>query len=160
MKEVQQWTLVICLAALATSLAQSLLPAGTMEHMGKFVVGAFMICVIIAPISKIVPQVKVNMADSPYSGKTQSSMLESTVSRQMEEEAQKSISNLVASQLGKINIKCKNVQTVMDTNSDGRISISKVVVRLESKSTADRKAAQEYLQKQLGLKTEVISDAG
>ena len=67
MKEMQQWTLVICLAALAASLAQSLLPAGTMEHMGKFVVGAFMICVIIAPISKIVPQIKVNMADSSCS---------------------------------------------------------------------------------------------
>ncbi|MGC7323198.1 stage III sporulation protein AF, partial [Mycobacteroides abscessus subsp. massiliense] len=58
---IQQWTAVICLAALVAALAQTLIPAGSMERMGKFVVGAFIICVMIAPVSKIVPQISSGM---------------------------------------------------------------------------------------------------
>ena len=160
MKEVQQWTAVICLAALTASLAQSLLPSGTMERMGKFVAGAFMICVMIAPVTKFAPQLRAGFSAAGKTSVSQRSALESTVSNQVAEASRKSVANLVAAELSRIRIKCKNVRVVMDTKQDGRISITKVIVTLDAKDAASRKAVQEHLEKELGLKTEVVADGG
>lgn len=160
MKEIQQWTAVICLAALTASLAQSLLPSGSMERMGKFIVGAFMICVMIAPIAKFAPQLHLSLSSTSGKTVTQNQTLESTVDSQITEASRKSISNLVTAELAKIQIKCKNVRVVMDTKQDGRISITKIIVTLDAKDTARLQEAQKYLEKELGLKTEVVSNDG
>lgn len=160
MKEIQQWTAVICLAALTASLAQSLLPSGSMERMGKFIVGAFMICVMIAPISKFAPQLRLSFGSTSGNRESQSSALESTVNSQIAEASRKSVTNLVTAELARIQIKCKNVRAVMDTKQDGRISITKVIVTLDAKDAAKSQAAKEYLEKELGLKTEVVSNGG
>lgn len=160
MKEIQQWTAVICLAALTASLAQSLLPSGTMERMGKFIVGAFMICVMIAPIAKFAPQLRMSLNSGSGKASVQNPAFQSTVNSQIAEASQKSVSNLVTAELARIQIKCKNVRAVMDTNRDGRISITKIIVTLDAKDAAKAQAAQNYLEKELGLKTEVVSDGG
>lgn len=160
MKEIQQWTAVICLAALTASLAQSMLPAGQMERMGRFVVGAFMICVMIAPLSNLPAQLRLSAGGTAEKAPAQNEQLESTVNSQMAEASQKSISGLVTAELARLRIKCKNVRVVMDTNRDGRISITKVIVTLEAKDAAQARTAQNYLEKELGLKTEVVTDGG
>ena len=160
MKEIQQWTAVICLAALTAALAQSLLPSGSMERMGKFIVGAFMICVMIAPIAKFAPQFRMSFHSTAENASPQNPALESTVQNQIEDASQKSVSNLVTAELAQKQIKCKNVRAVMDTKQDGRISITKIIVTLETKDAAKAQVAQEYLEKELGLKTEVVSDGG
>lgn len=158
MKEIQQWTAVICIAALTASLAQSILPSGSMERIGKFVVGAFIICVMVAPIAKFAPQLRMGLAGSTEQTRTADSQLQTTVEKQIGQEAQKSITNLVTAELAGIQIKCKNVSVDMDTKEDGRISITKLVVTLEKKDAAKVKTAQDYLQKELGLQTEVVTD--
>lgn len=160
MSGIQQWTAVICLAALVAALAQSLIPAGSMERMGKFVVGAFILCIIIAPISKLVPQISTSLQNVNTDSQAQKTQLESTVNNQIIEESQKSITNLVAAELSRIQIKCKNVQVVMDTNENGRISINKVIVELDKKDAAEAKTVSDYLKKELEIKTEVVSDGG
>lgn len=161
MKDVQQWTAVICLAALVAALAQSILPPGSMERMGKFVVGAFMICVMIAPLTKIAPQLRMSFGSSS-DGTTaaREKDMKSAVNNQVMEELQKSIANLVTAELSRRQIKCKNVQAIMDTNTDGRIFISKIIVKLKSRDHEEAKVAEEYLEKELGLKTEVVLDDG
>ena len=158
MKDIQQWTMVICLAALTASLAQSILPAGSMERMGKFVVGAFIICVLISPIAKFVPQVQMSMDRGSQRTTPQNAQMESTVNKQMEQAAQKSVSNLVTAELARIQIKCKNVSVIMDTKEDGRISITKVIVTLSEKDVTKTKTAQDYLAKELGMQMEVVAD--
>lgn len=160
MNGIQQWTAVICLAALVAALAQSLIPSGSMERMGKFVVGAFILCVIIAPISKLVPQISTSLQNSSVNNQVQKTQLESTVNNQILEESQKSIKNLVATELSRIHIKCKNVQVVMDTNENDRISINKVIIELDKKDAAEAKTVSDYLEKELEIQTEVVSDGG
>lgn len=160
MSGIQQWAAVICLAALIAAMAQGLIPAGSMERMGKFVVGAFIICVMIAPISKIIPEISTSLQSTDTNSEVQETQLESTVNSQIIEESQKSITNLVTAELSRIQIKCKNVQVVMDTNENNSISINKVIVKLDKRDVADVKMVSDYLEKELGLKTEVVSDGG
>jgi len=158
MNSVKEWSTAICMAALAAAMLQSLVPNGSMERMVKFVIGAFVICALIQPLSKIVPQINVDLQETTK--KPANSQLANTVKNQMSTAAQDSIKNLVITELNNLNIKCKNVNAIMDTNEDGSISINKVVVILAKGYDGDCNKAADHLEKTLGLKMEVIADDG
>lgn len=156
MNSVREWSTIICLAALVAALLQSLVPNGSMERMVKFVIGAFMICAMIVPLTKIVPQISVDIQQNT---RTQdNTQLKSTVEKQLSDAAQESITNLVTEELNNMGIKCKNVHVMMDTKEDGSISINKVVVNLAKEYGADMEKASAHLEKTLGIKTEVSVD--
>lgn len=156
MNAVREWSAAICLAALVATLLQSLVPNGSMERMVRFVIGAFMICALIVPITKIAPQIGTKLqTDAPGRANSQ---FEGTVDKQISEAAQESIKNLVFTELNNIGVKCKNVRVFMDTNEDGSISINKVVVILAKGYNSDCEKASAHLKKVLGLKMEVIAD--
>lgn len=156
MSAVREWSAAICMAVLAAAMLQSLVPGGSMERMTKFVIGAFVICAIIAPISKIVPQISADLQD--YGQAQPNTQLQSTVDNQISSAAQESIYNLVVAELSRIDVKCENVAVIMNAREDGRISINKVVVKLAKGYSAECQKASDYLQKELGLKTEVTAD--
>ena len=158
MNSVKEWSSAICMAAIAAAMMQSLVPNGSMERMVKFVIGAFVIFALIQPISKIVPQINVDLQENTKSAVN--SQLEGTVKNQMSDAAQDSIKNLVITELNNLNIKCKNVNAIMDTNEDGSISINKVVVILAKGYDGECKKASDHLEKTLGLKMEVTADGG
>lgn len=159
MSEIREWASVICMAALAAALLQSLAPSGAMERMAKFVIGAFIICAIILPLSKAVPKLSLNLKSSA-GGVSSSTQFSSAVNSQIESAARRSISNLITAQLKSMNVRCKNVTVNMDTDANGRISINKVVVAIDKQNAADRQRVSASLEKTLGLKTEVITDGG
>lgn len=156
MSAVREWSAAICMAVLAAAMLQTLVPGGSMERMVKFVIGAFVICALIAPVSKIVPQISLDLRD--YGKAQPNAQLQSTVDGQVAAAAQESVYNLVVAELSRIDIKCENVTVMMDTREDGRISINKVVVKLAKGYSAECRKASDYLQKELGLKTEVTAD--
>ncbi len=158
MSPVKEWSVVICMAALAATLLQSLVPSGSMERMVKFIIGAFVICAIIQPISRIVPEINTGIRD--HSKAAYDTHLKVAVDNQISSAARQSVKNLVTAELNKIDIKCKNVDTIMDTNEDNSISINKVVVILAKGYGSERQKALEHLEKTLGLKTEVTVDDG
>jgi len=158
MNVVREWTTAICMAALVAAILQSLVPNGSMERMVKFVIGAFIICALIVPITKIIPQIELNLQDT--SGVQESPNLKGTVDQQLHSAAQDSITNLVNTELNNIDIKCKNVNVIMDTNDDGSISINKVVVILAKGYGGEAQKASAQLEKALGIKTEVTADEG
>lgn len=159
MNEVREWTAVICLAAIVAAVVQGMVPNGSMERMAKFVIGAFILCALIVPIAKLTPRLGTELSQNSRAAQPDT-RLSSAVNRQYESAAQESVSNLVAAELGRIGMKCKNVQVMMDTNQSGSISITKVIVTLDSKNAADRQKAADALNKALGLKVEVVSNGG
>ena len=159
MSGVKEWATVICLAALSAAMLQSLMPNGPMERMAKFVIGAFILCALIAPISKAVPQIRVGM-ESENSSAAENDALSSTVDQQLQDAAQQSITTLVRSELKQMGINCKNVQVKMDTKEDGSISINKVIVTVDGKTVPGHAGLSSALGKKLGIQTEVVSDEG
>lgn len=156
MNAVKEWSAVICMAALIAAMLQNLVPSGSMQRMVKFVIGVFIICVLIVPLKKITPIIQLDIDEDTNS--INNSQLKNTVDNQYSLAVKESITNLVMTELNSINIKCKNVNVIMDTNEDKRISINKVVVNLAKGYGSECKKAQNHLEKVLGLKTEVTSD--
>lgn len=158
MNGVREWSTAICMAALVAAMMQSLVPNGSMERMVRFVIGAFIICALIVPITKIVPQISVTLQKSAST--QDNTQFKGTVEKQLYTAAQQSITNLVVAELNNMNIKCENVNVIMDTNEDGSISINKVVVILAKGYGTDRQKALAQLEKTLGVKMEVTADEG
>lgn len=156
MSAVKEWSAAICIAVLAAALLQNLVPSGSMERMIRFVIGAFVICVLIQPIASIVPKIDFNLQE-PASSSTPAHLQE-TVNAQLSDAAQQSIRNMVTAELGRIGIKCENVSVIMDTHEDGSISINKVVVTLAKGYGASCDTAAGQLEKVTGLKMEVTAD--
>ena len=159
MNEIREWSAVICLAGLVAALMQGMMPNGSMERIAKFVFGAFVICVLTAPRAGAVPKTNLSFgnAEKTVAGNER---LESALDSQVREEAEKSVTGLVVSELARIGIKCKNVSVDMDTNRDGSISITKIIVTLDEKYAAEREKTSDWLKKELGLQTEVVVNGG
>lgn len=159
MNEIREWSAMICLAGLVAALVQGMMPVGSMERIAKFVLGAFVICVLIAPLAGAVPKINLSFGNAEKA-ETGNQQLESALDSQIREEAEKSVTGLVVSELARIGVKCKNVRVDMDTNRDGSISITKIIVTLDEKYAAERTKTSDWLKKELGLQTEVVVNGG
>jgi hypothetical protein len=159
MNDVKTWATVICLVTLISALMQYLVPDGSMGKMMKLVLGVFVICGIVMPLSKIVPQISVNLQNATSSVQgTQT--FKNTVDQQIYSAANMGIKNIVITELNTMNIKCENVEVMMDTKTTSSISISKVVVTVANSYAGRCMEIAAHLEKVLGLKTEVIVHDG
>lgn len=158
MNAVKAWSAAICMAALAAALLRNLTPNGPMERMIRFVIGAFVICVMLPPIAGALPQLSAGLQESAVTAPD--TRLQNTVSSQLSDAAEQSIRNLVVAELERVNIKCENVSVIMDTRENGSISINRVVVKLAKGYGASCNFAAGHLEKVLGLKMEVTADGG
>lgn len=157
MNAVREWTTVICLAALAGTLLQNLTPNGNMERTARLVIGAFLLCAFLYPMTRLVPQLTLELQSEPAQPDT---TLQSTVENQSMRAVESSVKNLVAAELQRLGLFCENVSVVMDTDGEGRIGISKVVVRLTKDSAGGRSKADARLREITGLEMEVTVDGG
>ena len=158
MNAVQEWSLVICAAALTAALAHGLVPNGALERMAKFVVGAFLSCAFLVPLTKIIPSFSLDFGGSEAPGVD--TTLQSSVEDQMKGAARASITSLVAAELQRMQVPCKNVDITMDTTEDNSIVISKVVVTLPGEYAGSCENVRLRLTELLGLQTEVYADDG
>lgn len=155
MGAVREWSTAICMAALAAALLQGLAPGGSMERMVKLVLGAFVLCALAVPLKNLGAQIAWTF---PIENRTEeNTQLQSTVDNQMEAAARASIENLVAAELGRMDIKSEKVVVWMDTNADNSIGINRVEVTLAEGYGGDCARAQVNLRETLGLEVEVTA---
>ncbi|WP_283607585.1 stage III sporulation protein AF [Faecalispora anaeroviscerum] len=159
MSGVREWSSVIVLAALAAGILQYLMPGGSMEKVTRLVIGAFVICSILLPVGRLTKQFDVQ-AFAQDGSAAPNQQYQDTVNQQTAETAEAAVRTVVISALSEKGIQCKNVALNMDTNEDGRISITKVFVSLDQKESGKLQETKQLLEQELGLTTEVTADAG
>lgn len=157
MSGIREWSSVIVLAALAAGILQYLMPSGSMEKVTRLVIGAFVICSILVPIGKLAKQADVQ-AFAQENSALPNVQYQNMVNKQTLDAAQAAVRTVVIASLAEKGIPCKNVALSMDTNEDGRISITKVFVSLDQKDLSRIQETKKLLEQELGLTTEVTAD--
>lgn len=150
--------MIICLAALASSLLEFISPSGAMEKMVKYVLGAFLLVAIITPIATFSPVFNLN--GGGQSADTGQSGFSDTVQNQYNTAVEDRMKTLVQSQLSEISIRNANVSIMMDTNKDNCISITKIIIDLPNQYTDRQEEVRATVEKNLGIKTEVKVQTG
>ena len=64
MNAVQQWTAGVCLAVLAVSLLQHLMPEGAMRRMAELAAGIFLLCAVLVPAVRALSLIHISLFQS------------------------------------------------------------------------------------------------
>ncbi len=156
MDRVQQWALGICLTVLVNAMVQYMIPKGSMEKMLRLVVGVIVLCGLLLPFTEL-SKLDWNL-EQPASARYDYDGFSDEVERQIFQQAERNIQQVVIAELEKNGYRWKNVSVSMDTNPDGSIVIEQVVVILDKEMLIHKDELTARLEKNLGLKTEVVWD--
>ena len=157
MNTIQQWTAGICLAVLALSLVQYLMPEGPLHKTAELAAGAFFLCAVLIPVcSGAGFFVSVSLPSLQPS-----ESLQDTVEEQKEDAVSRSVSLACGWRNWRaMGIPVKEVETTVHTQEDGSICITSVRVTIPAAQSAQCDRAAELLSASLGLEVEVKTDAG
>lgn len=156
MDRVQQWALGICLTVLVNAIVQYMIPKGSMERMLRLVIGAIVLCGLLLPLTQL-SQLDWQL-EEPAAARYDYDGFSDEVERQIFQQAERNIQQVVIAELEKNGYRWKNVSVRMDTNQDGSIVIEQVVVTLDKDTLVHKDELMARLEKNLGLKTEVVWD--
>lgn len=157
MNAVQQWTAGVCLAVLAVSLLQHLMPEGAMRRMAELAAGIFLLCAVLVPAVRAAPDLSFLLHFTPQ---TVESELTETVERQQEDAVRESLTALIAAELGREGIPTERIEVIVNTGEDNSISITNITVTLPAAYAGECEHASSVLSEVLGLNAEVTSYAG
>lgn len=153
MTTLKEWSSIICIASIVCTMIELICPSGKMDRIVKFVLASFMICSIIFPFTKTLPEISYNLKNKSH--QSFDSSLKEKVSTQTLDMCSKNIKGVVQAELDKLNIKAKKIDVTMDTDKFGSISIIKVDIYLKEKSSSSPDV-KKILEDKLGIKTEII----
>ena len=154
MKEIQQWSALICLTSIICIIIELILPPGKMEKTMQMVLGLFMLCAVISPIKNIF-KLKFDFAYSKQNIINEKLDFLNGINSQIESIAQDNIRNIVVENLKDIKIHPKKVEIFMDTNQDNCISIIKCKIFLKKEDLELANKAKSMIENKLKIETEV-----
>ena len=148
---IRAWAGGLCALAVAAAMVRILAPDGSMNKMLKLILGAMMLCAMIGPLIKAVPegisalqQVPEMPVPSEFTG---------TVQSQMQRAASQQAQTVAEAVLKNNDISFEKVEVQMDISQPGSIKISSVTVKLLDVTQKAR--AVSVLQEALGAAVEV-----
>lgn len=153
MNGIREWTLIICFASISASMLELISPDGKMEKMVRFVLGAFMICAFIFPLTNTLSNIEVDFKALTLC--LDSSDFKSQAENQVKTQASEKIHSLTKKLLGEKNVDAEEINVFMDTNEKGCISIVKVDVLLRDQDANKKEEIIDVLKKELGVEVEV-----
>ena len=157
MNAVQQWTAGICLAVLAGSLLQHLMPEGAMRRMAELTAGAFFLCAVLVPLMRAAPDFSILLSLRPS---TVEEEFAGTVQRQQEQAIRDSVTSLIAAQLSQEGIPVQGIEVDVNMGEDGSIHMNQITVTLPAEYAGACFRASSILSSVLGLEAEVTANAG
>lgn len=149
MTGVREWSVILCLSALASCMLEMIIPSGRIEKIMRFVLGGFLLCAMISPLQNL----NFQFPSLDISGSEQVQGFSVKFERQVVNAAKDNVEALVGQRLREAQIPYKKVEAVMDTSSSDSIGISKLIVTTDDPE--DKILIQKYLEEKLQIQTEV-----
>lgn len=158
MSGIYEWATVVCLAALTGALVELLTPSGKMEKMVRFVLGAFMICAILTPLTGTAAKITFDLSGNPASIQQDPAVFQKKLDAQIGEAASQNVRDLAVEYLEQEGIRTQKIEVLMDTSGKDSISINKLIVHLGTEQSIGKSKAKQVLEEKLGLPVEVESE--
>lgn len=144
--------MILCVAAIAITLIELLMPSGKMEKTVRFALGAFMICMVASPLLSLFNDIDFNFESSEDVALN----IDESISSDTYELAKDNIESLVTTLLSQNGISPKKVEVSMDINEDTGIDISKIIIYLDKGQEALAQEAKSLCENNFSIETEVI----
>ncbi len=151
MNGISSWATAISICAIICTIVEMLISDSKLEKTVRFVLGAFMICAIIMPITDMtdeISEVDFNITMSDDS--------KEKFDIQKIELFKKQISSLVTSILSEENIYPQKIDVNMDIDENNSISIISVTVVLKKQDVEKANRVSYVIKTQLGLECNTV----
>lgn len=156
MDNVAQWATVICIAAVMCMLFELLSPNGNMEKIMRFVLGLFMLCAIVIPLTQMVFNINIDLSQIDSNSINQSEVIDK-VNSQSVDIGKETVISLVKQCLAEQNAEAKKIEVSMDKKEDNSISIVLVTVYLDDIYKEDIVNIKTKLQDKLGIDVKIVT---
>ncbi|HHZ05690.1 MAG TPA: hypothetical protein GX401_02705 [Clostridiales bacterium] len=156
MDNVAQWATVICIAAVVCMLFELLSPNGNMEKIMRFVLGLFMLCAIVIPLTQMVFNINIDLSQIDSNSINQSEVIDK-VNSQSVDIGKETVISLVKQCLAEQNAEAKKIEVSMDKKEDNSISIVLVTVYLDDIYKEDIVNIKTKLQDKLGIDVKIVT---
>ena len=155
MDGIREWTTVLCITAVIAVMFELLSPSGKMEKMMRFALGAFLICALLVPLTGTATQISIDFSTGEVT-QPELSEFQNRVDAQTEQAITTNLQTLALQALAEEGITPQKMDVRMDRLEDDSISITEIVLYLESKDQYCAGSAKQILESELGISTEVV----
>ena len=153
MSSITAWATIICLCAVSASVLNMMTPSGNMNKIFKYILGVFLICAVIIPISQFSLddfEIDEDIFDEDI-GTYDSDRLYDIKNEYMAD----SVVALIDRTLQKISVKPLETEIFMDNSDEQSISITKAVITISAEDAKSKQAITELIKNDLGIDAEV-----
>ena len=152
METIRAWAVGLCLVSVGGMILRRLAPEKGSGTVFRVLLSAFFIGVFVSPFCTVFSEEPL-WADTTLDSEISASLLEETVTRQLNDAVTSAVTRIADSTLGVVGIETEKIDVITDTAADGGIYILRVDVTLSPKSRGRRSEARQALVRR--LETEV-----
>lgn len=158
MNTVREWSALLCVTTLICTLIEFLIPPGKIEKTINMVLGTFIVCAIIVPVSVLKNNLNSSFENifSNISVFPQEEITKKDLSIQVSKETKNNIETVITRYLKNIKIIPQEVEILMDINKDNCIVINKCKIYISKNYENSKNLIISSIEKDLNIKTEVI----
>lgn len=155
MNGIREWATVLCITAVIAVMFELLSPSGKMEKMMRFVLGAFLLCALLVPLTGTATQISVDFTTGEVT-QPEISAFQNKVDEQTEQAITGNLQSIALQALAEEQITPQKMDVRMDRMEDDSISITEIVLYLASEHQYSASTAKQILENTLGIPTEVV----
>lgn len=148
---------VVCAASLICTLVSTFVTDGSTKKIVNLVLGAFIVCSLIAPMSSAFSSVNVNLSDYESADSIVSSNDE-VYSNEVIKQTQTNLENSVSDILLQNGIKINSCKIILAKEDENRIIISSISIYISSENAELSQSIQEIIKDNFGINPSIITE--
>lgn len=153
MNGISSWAIVICIAALCSSVMSMLSPIGEMKKIFRYILGVFILCAIILPIGDI--EIDDFSLDNLSGNIKEAENIASDINSITTENLYDSVTELINTQVESFEISPVKTEIIMDIDKTNCISITKAIIYINRRDAKYKQKIISAIKNNLGISTEV-----
>jgi len=156
MESVKEAAICICVCCILCGTVKMLTPSTSFDKLIKLVVGAFLVCSIVTPVSHAIKEIR--SPEIAVSVMEENEKVEDAVLTFTSEMLSSVVSGQIESALLSKNTEAQDIKIYMDILNDGSISISQAEVTLSEEDYLKREMLSETVFSRTGVNVKFIAE--
>lgn len=157
MKGLFSVVVVVCAASLICTLVSTFITDGSTKKIVNLVLGAFIICSLIAPVMSAVSSVNINLSDYEASDSIISSNDEA-YSNEVIKQTQTNLENSARDILLQNGIEINSCEIILANEDENRIIISSISIYISKENAGHSQSIQEIIKDNFGINPSVVTE--
>ncbi len=153
MNAVTGWAAALCTAAIGCTALHMLAPKGGLGRLFKLLTAAFFLCCMVSPLLQLknISSLSLDILPEEVSAEA----LQERVNAQFERQVTAALEETARQTLQKYSIEPAKVEIKMDTDENGGIYITKIILYLDKQNADGAIAAKQAMEQRLGVEVDI-----